>query len=315
MSSNNTPSEIDSINKKVDAYRQYRGQLETKIKNLIDKIKLSEITQSDKNTISQNLNEIRTSMMNIFVHYEEIGFAEYFEGVIDQISSLLDDTSNNDRSVKIKILLSDCKEYIIRYAGIKEAFKSLSSNALSETISEVNKELLSFRRLRNIADTALTEKIYNSAVIKYQGLEINYRNYFYWAIATLLVLSISTLLLKNIIISSFSLTSTEFWVLKGTILIVGLTLISYFIKQSSHYQKLADQNYQTQVELQAFPSFMENIPQNEAALVRKELALRYFGKEIDSNPHKDMANLMSEQIKNSSELVKATTESIKNLRN
>lgn len=315
MSSNNTQSEIDIINKKVDSYRQYRGVLETKIKDLIGKIKISSFSESDKNTISQNLNEIKTSMMNIFVHYEEIGFAEYFEGIIDQISSLLEDTTNNDKPVRIKALLNDCKEYIVRYAGVKEAFKSLSSNALSEIIAEVNKELLSFRRLRNIADTALTEKIYNSAVIKYQDLESNYRKYFYGAIAILLVLSIGTLLLKNIIISFFSLTSTEFWVLKGTILIVGVTLISYFIKQSSHYQKLADQNYQTQVELQAFPSFMENIPQNEAALVRKELALRYFGKEIDSTPHKDMANLMSEQIKNSSELVKATTESIKNLRN
>ncbi|HGF8498890.1 TPA: hypothetical protein ACJB9M_001870, partial [Acinetobacter baumannii] len=91
-------------------------------------------------------------------------------------------------------------------------------------------------------------------------------------------------------------------------------LISYFIKQSSHYQRLADQNYQTQVELQAYPSFMESIPTEEAASVRKELALKYFGREVDGAAHKDMSNLISDQMKSTTEMVKATTEAIKNLK-
>ncbi len=95
---------------------------------------------------------------------------------------------------------------------------------------------------------------------------------------------------------------------------MGITLISYFLKQSSHYQRLADQNYQTQVELQAYPSFMESIPTEEAASVRKELALKYFGREIDGSTHKDMSNLISDQMKNTTDMVKATTEAIKNLK-
>ncbi len=45
--------------------------------------------------------------------------------------------------------------------------------------------------------------------------------------------------------------NVEFWILKVLILAAGITLITYFLKQSSHYQHLAYQNYQTQVELQA----------------------------------------------------------------
>ncbi|EPF6052642.1 hypothetical protein L5R14_003768, partial [Acinetobacter baumannii] len=116
------------------------------------------------------------------------------------------------------------------------------------------------------------------------------------------------------LITWFALSTTEFWILKASLLIVGITLISYFLKQSAHYQKLADQNYQTHVELRAYPSFMESIPTEEAASVRKELALKYFGREIDGAAHKDISNLISDQMKSTTEIVKATTEAIKNLK-
>ena len=87
---------------------------------------------------------------------------------------------------------------------------------------------------------------------------------------------------------------------------------SHFLKQSSHYQKLADQSYQTQVELQALPSFIANISSIESAeLIRKELALKYFGKDVDGAPHKDMSNLINDQMKSTTELVKATTNIVK----
>lgn len=119
------------------------------------------------------------------------------------------------------------------------------------------------------------------------------------------------LIFKKFLISWFSLSTIEFWILKVSILLVGVTLVSYFLKQSSHYQHLSDQNYQTQVELQAYPSFMESIPSNEAASVRKELALKYFGRELDGSTHKDMSNLVSDQIKSTTEMVKATTDILK----
>lgn len=208
-------------------------------------------------------------------------------------------------------LMNIIYEEFKKYLNLKNEFNQLSFNAISESLAEVKNELSSFRRLRHIADTALTENIYKNAVIKYQKFEKKYRKYFYRAIAIVLLLAVLLLLFKSKLISFLGISNTEFWVLKISLMIVGITLISYFLKQTSHYQKLADQNYQTQVELQAYPSFMESVPTNEAAVIRKELALKYFGKEIDGSTHKDMSNLISDQMKNTTEMIKATTDVLK----
>lgn len=210
---------------------------------------------------------------------------------------------------QIEINYDSCMSYSKFFGNFKGAL-TLNLNA---TIESLNKELEGFRRLRNIADNAKTENIYDNAVNKYKGLEEFYRSYFYRGIGIVVTISILLLFLKTLIVPSF-FSNIEFWVLKGSILIVGITLITYFLKQSSHYQHLADQNYQTQVELQAYPTFMESIPTEEAASVRKELALKYFGREIDGAAHKDMSNLIADQMKSTTEMVKASTEAIKNLK-
>ncbi|MCQ1096764.1 hypothetical protein NNO88_18345, partial [Acinetobacter baumannii] len=220
-------------------------------------------------------------------------------------------TANTVQKINSKI--EEINSFIDNYSEIKRSFKELSVNALSPIINEVNTELLNFRRLRNIADNARTENIYDNAVNKYRGLEERYRSYFYWGLGVLLCLSVGLLTLKQELVP-YLFSTIEFWAVKVSLLLVGITLISYFLKQSAHYQRLADQNYQTQVELQAYPSFMESIPTEEAASVRKELALKYFGREVDGAAHKDMGNLVSDQMKSTTEMVKATTEAIKNLK-
>lgn len=198
------------------------------------------------------------------------------------------------------------------FSNIKKSFNNTLPVFIANAIDDVNGEILKFRKRRNIADNLLTEDIYNEAVVKYQKLEKDYRSYFYWGIGIILLISVFMFLIKQFLVPRF-FNSIEFWIVKLSVIAVGITLISYFIKQSSHYQRLADQNYQTQVELQAYPSFMESIPTEEAASVRKELALKYFGREIDGAAHKDMSNLISDQMKSTTDMVKATTEAIKNL--
>ena len=247
------------------------------------------------------------------MHYEELEFINQIEQNILEIENILNSIgvlNSEFTTADILAKLIEVTDYITNYSKLKENFKTLSINALSPLIIEVNSELSDFRRLRSIADTALTENIYNNAVSKYKLLEDRYRFYFYVAISITITISLLMFLIKSWIVSKLG--TVEFWVLKASILVVGVTLISYFIKQSSHYQRLADQNYQTQVELQAFPSFMNNVPVAEAAVIRKELALKYFGKELDSSTHKDMANLISDQMRSTTELVKATTDILKN---
>lgn len=182
---------------------------------------------------------------------------------------------------------------------------------INDVKDKIEKEAEDFRRKRNIADNAKTEDIYDKAVKRYYVLQAKYRKSFYWAITVTIGLSLLGLFLKNWLVTNEYLGNIEFWVLKVSILAVGITLITFFLKQSTHYQRLADQNYQTQVELQAYPTFIESIPLEEAASVRKELALKYFGREIDGAAHKDMSNLISDQMKSTTEMVKAATDVLK----
>lgn len=197
---------------------------------------------------------------------------------------------------------------LIDYFDLYAKFSGFTFDAISSCITDVEQELTKFKRLRGIADTALTESIYDSATQKYERLAKKYQIYFYCSLAIILSISVISVFLKPL--DGFS--ATEFWLIKASILFVGIFLISYFLKQSSHYQKLADQSYQTQVELQALPSFIANISNQESAeLIRKELALKYFGKDVDGTPHKDLSNLITDQMKSTTELVKATASMIK----
>ncbi|MFM9822771.1 hypothetical protein [Acinetobacter baumannii] len=308
---NQTDQEIRRIS--YEEYRDFKTKLIEDIRNIINKINGLQIASDLKDKVRTGLNDIISSLNSIFLHYDEMGFLENFKRDVADMSALLlaEPTANTVQKINSKI--EEINSFIDNYSEIKRSFKELSVNALSPIINEVNTELLNFRRLRNIADNARTENIYDNAVNKYRGLEESYRTYFYWGLGVLLCLSVGLLTLKQELVP-YLFSTIEFWAVKVSLLLVGITLISYFLKQSAHYQRLADQNYQTQVELQAYPSFMESIPTEEAASVRKELALKYFGREVDGAAHKDMGNLVSDQMKSTTEMVKATTEAIKNLK-
>ncbi|HAV5300014.1 hypothetical protein ABF359_01820 [Acinetobacter baumannii] len=308
---NQTDQEIRRIS--YEEYRDFKTKLIEDIRNIINKINGLQIASDLKDKVRTGLNNIISSLNSIFLHYDEMGFLENFKRDVADMSALLlaEPTANTVQKINSKI--EEINSFIDNYSEIKRSFKELSVNALSPIINEVNTELLNFRRLRNIADNARTENIYDNAVNKYRGLEESYRSYFYWGLGVLLCLSVGLLTLKQELVP-YLFSTIEFWAVKVSLLLVGITLISYFLKQSAHYQRLADQNYQTQVELQAYPSFMESIPTEEAASVRKELALKYFGREVDGAAHKDMGNLVSDQMKSTTEMVKATTEAIKNLK-
>ncbi|WP_202733314.1 hypothetical protein [Acinetobacter pittii] len=243
------------------------------------------------------------------------------EKIIISIEDLMADTlhdkdaylSTGDKNHLARVIgdLKAVDTYLNTIRTAQGGFEHLVKEYLANAQAAVASELSGFRKQRAERDNAETESIYEEAVERYKKLEKKYRKYFYRCIFAVLVLALITLLGKEKITLLFSLSTTEYWVLKASILIVGITLISYFLKQSSHYQKLADQNYQTHVELKAYPSFMESIPTEEAASVRKELALKYFGREIDGAAHKDMSNLISDQMKSTTEMVKAVTEVIK----
>lgn len=293
-----------------------------------DYIQFLESKSDEDNNLINALGELQHLFKSTLNSSNEINLIRLFDKKLEELQSSANNKSAslNPNNILEMISVVHKADYVYylseinnligilnRYNGLKITFDDLLVDNVREAIVDVNKELVGFRKSRNIADNLMTEDIYNSAVNKYRGLEESYRSYFYWGLAILLILSIFLFSLKQFIVPAL-FSTIEFWAVKISILLVGITLISYFLKQSAHYQRLADQNYQTQVELQAYPSFMESIPTEEAASVRKELALKYFGREVDGAAHKDMSNLISDQMKSTTEMVKATTEAIKNLK-
>lgn len=276
---------------------------DTNLKSIIETLKkrINDLYSSDEmvllQTIENRLNLIFSTLNKI---------KKPAENLDEKSKNIIDDYRD-----KIHADIYSCYIFLEEFSSIKSSFNAIIPEPLNKTIIDVEQELNKFRRLRNISDNAKTEDIYNNAVDKYRTLEKQYREYFYHSIIVVFSVVTFLFLFKSVLQFIWGLENIEFWIFKLSVLGVGITLITYFLKQSVHYQRLADQNYQTQVELQAYPSFMESIPTDEAASVRKELALKYFGREIDGSAHKDMSNLISDQMKSTTEMVKATADALK----
>ncbi|EXB25387.1 hypothetical protein J537_2756 [Acinetobacter baumannii 1437282] len=106
----------------------------------------------------------------------------------------------------------------------------------------------------------------------------------------------------------------KFVMFKLTVLIVGVTLTTYFLRLSGFYQLKQEQAKQTKLELSAFPDFVSGMDLSVANNLRQELALKYFGKEIDKTMIEKNGDLFQEQIKVGTELIKASAEMVKTVK-
>lgn len=111
----------------------------------------------------------------------------------------------------------------------------------------------------------------------------------------------------------FNSSVLKFVLFKISIIVVGITLTTYFLKLSVYYQNKYEQAKQTKLELLAFPDYISLVSKETAEELRKELALKYFGKELDKSHNEKIGNLVQEQMSSSIELVKATAEIIKSV--
>lgn len=279
------------------------------------------------NRVEENLNEdlVNKYIVVIKEQLDKLNRPEIDSVIVFTVKKHLEQTltvsesykKNQSGADKISVMgdISVIKDLFQNIYNCHTNFHHVLKGHLGDAYEELTNELHRFRKDRNIYENFKAEDFYSNAVNKYLKLERKYRKYFYRTILIVFILTILLFLFKSYLLQEpFKLDTTEIWTLKGSVILVGITLISYFLKQSVHYQKLADQNYQTQIELQVYPEYIKSIPTQEAALIRKELALKYFGREIDGAAHKDMSNLISDQMKNTTEMVKATTEAIKNLK-
>lgn len=106
----------------------------------------------------------------------------------------------------------------------------------------------------------------------------------------------------------------KFIFFKFGVLAVGITFTTYFLRLSSFYQLKQEQAKQTQLELSAFPDYVSGMDESVANNLRQELALKYFGKEIDKSLIDKNSDLIQDQLKAGTELIKASTDVVKTVK-
>jgi hypothetical protein len=130
---------------------------------------------------------------------------------------------------------------------------------------------------------------------------------------SLIFLSLTIIWFSLVTKGYFGLNGYDYYFFKVSLVLTSITLITYFLKQSVQYQKIADQCKQTKLELEAFPSYVSNLS-NEDPLVadlRKELAMKYFGRDVDNKSNDETSNILQDQMKNTTAMVKAAMEVLK----
>jgi len=256
------------------------------------------------------LSRLRSLINSITDSYDDFSYMETLHLKFDNIFKEYD--QDNYYRLPLDVAKAEAsflaaESFISDYNLDKKRFNLIVVDEMKEILREAEKELKDFKKTKSILKNLLIEDYYS---IEYKK---NMRkHYIYFSVFILIIVAALSVSIYTVThASEYKIDKYDYWFMKISFILVAITLVSYFLKQSSHFQKMADQANQTRLEIQAFPSFIGGVSQEDEVSLRKELALKYFGREIDGAAHKDMSNLISDQMKSTTEMVKAVTEVIK----
>lgn len=176
--------------------------------------------------------------------------------------------------------------------------------------SRLRKEIQDVSAAKLAIEANETDKIFVGLSEKYED-EYNLNNkYFTYSLIITICCTISSIAYTfNTPISDINW--AVFISVKLLILAVGVTLCTLFLRRSSHAKKLHEKAYQTHVEINAYPIFIKSLKEEDQQEITKELALRYFGNDIDQTQNDKIGDLMQDQLSAGTELIRASAEMVK----
>lgn len=205
--------------------------------------------------------------------------------------------------------------------NFKESFRSIEiaiialkntntifENELNPKIEEVKEKIKDFESLRLALEHRETSSIYLDLHDKYEKEYDSNNHYFAFAFISSVVFTLISILVTAII---DPINWVIFVSVKVLILAVAITLCTLFLRRSAHAKKLKEQAYQTYVEINAFPIHVRSLKDEDKHELIKELALKYFGKELDQTQNDKIGDLMQDQLSAGTELIKASAEMVK----
>lgn len=319
---------IDDVVESVNAVREV-------IFSMIDVLENNDPLSTDKIIINY--------FKNVLVKYQELINDFDKDPDIDKIRLSFVDINNELMKIVGKQFLDVEKKDLINYLATRASsfkhdyMKLLGENrSLRDRFHILNQELKNFKNASsNKSAVDLYEEI-NKDFLKH---EKKYRWLFITTLLTTLILTIgydpltgvgenlhsvgcslnsnwfdgcATLLTP--VLYPFNGDTLKYVMFKLTVLIVGVTLTTYFLRLSGFYQLKQEQAKQTKLELSAFPDFVSGMDPSVANNLRQELALKYFGKEIDKTVLEKNGDLIQEQMKAGTDLIKVSAEMVKNMK-
>ncbi|HFX6244039.1 hypothetical protein NQ666_12560 [Acinetobacter baumannii] len=226
------------------------------------------------------LNDLNNIVENLRVNHDSENIDKYYNYIVDILKKILNELLSNYSNKEINKKIDYLDKNIKNVNELKEQIKNKDTHDIYETAANENQAR---------ADESRT------------------------AFIVLIVFSIVIVWFCSVTKTYFGLKDYDYWFFKGTLVLTSVTLITYFLKQSVKYQKIADQCRQTKMELEAFPSFVASFTTEDPQIIeiRKELALKYFGRELDNKTNDETSNILQDQMKNTTEMVKAAMEVLK----
>lgn len=287
-----------------------------------------------KKEVEKLLNKIEVKVINYNKGYSISVIDELLGFVKDQIEQISPKHEHLLESVHLRLeeildnnyeSLADYEDYISAklfaikdFLDIYDNLISFQNEYLNESIILASKkldlELKKIRELRNSLQNVESENIYTFAVEKFNKNKNFYFGVFLFTMVFTVILSFSTMVAKNKLIKIFEIDIYDYWLLKFTMISLLITLISFLLRQVIHYQKKSDYAEKISLELQAFPSYISDLSPDDSVQLRKELALKYFGNDQTHNPNNELNSIYLEQMKATTEMVKVSTETVKNLK-
>lgn len=282
---------------------------------------ISQLNQTKQDFQDVNIagsNQLVSTIDNIFSYLTEIQASEaYLLDTIEKDLYRIDlsrpEGDPTDKVNKITAELLSIFNLLNYYNLANKAYSSDIKNFYESALSELSDELKKFRKLKEIIANSSTIKVYENAQRKYSFAFYIYLTAFFTAIYAALHFSLYIIQKKKIYIKSFGMDTYDYWTIKISAIFIFITVITFLIKQATHYQKKKDEAERTMLELKALPSYLADLEAKDATNLRKDLASKYFGKSNDNSTLNEIGNIIGEQLKNSTEVAKSSAEVIKAL--
>lgn len=277
-----------------------------------------------KSFLVAKIPEFESIVQNNIELFANDDFAEILLNDVNSLRSIIIYDSN-DKLLKI---FENIKNFMSRFENIRlliisqQNAKDLISK-LENQVEKATQSVSSVISAKEALEGKLTEDIYSNAAKKY----INTARFY--DVLLLVTLGIFYYITSNLfenfqmisIFKAIKKASTEaqtlaifFFITKLTMVSIVITLVTIFIRRSSHFRKLHDQANQTSLELNALPNYLRQVNSEHHSEIYKEMIPKFFGKVLDQTQNDKIGDLMKDQIAAGTELIKVSAEIAKSLK-